>query len=265
MVLNYLAIMSGSAVLLTFGIIFLLFRKKKFREILKYVTIGFFVAFLDIIVEYLGTTTHHWVYHESIYFLFNFIPVELFFLFFSAGVLLRFIFLNINKIKMPIKSNAIFYILILLTALEYVREIYQNTNPSMLPLAVLIGLWGVLNIPERDREGSLILALIAAGADWLSETVIISSGSYGYSGGFSLHIPIIYGLFTLGLLAVIGKLHKLDNFLDSPIISNLLKLFGVYRDKYTKKIVKAKDLVADKIRDKTTDLIRRTNKVFDKR
>jgi len=121
---GYLTLLSGFAVVLTVTILILLFRKKDFREIMKYCAIGLLVAFIDIIVEYLGTSTGHWTYNESVYFIINLIPIELVFLFFSAGVILRFIFLNLNKIKIPVKANAIFYILILIVFLLYVRGVY---------------------------------------------------------------------------------------------------------------------------------------------
>ncbi len=92
-------IISGFAVVITFVILAMLFRKKDLREIMKYCAIGLLVAFINIVVEYLGTNTGHWIYNESIYFIFNLIPIELIFLFFSAGVILRFMFLNLNKIK----------------------------------------------------------------------------------------------------------------------------------------------------------------------
>ncbi len=233
---GYLTIMSGFAIALTFVVLALLFRKKDFREIIKYCVIGFFVAFIDIIIEYLGTSTGNWTYNESIYFIFGLVPIELIFLFFSGGIILRFIFLNLNKIKIPLKANAIFYILILIVSLTYIREIYQESVTNMLPLTIIIGLWGISNISDKNKEGSLILAISAVIIDLISETIIISSGSYSYSNGFSLSTPIMYGLLTLGTLAVMERLHKLDKFLDHRFVKRLLKLFGVYRKKYTKKI-----------------------------
>ena len=170
---------------------------------MKYVVIGTIVALADIIIEFLGTSTHHWTYKESIYFLLGKIPIELVLLFFSAGIIARFIFIHLNQIKIPIRVNAMLYVLILITFLNYVREIYQQTTTTIIPLAILVGLWGIVNISERNREGALLLAILAAFADWISEVVIIGSGSYSYANGFNLSIPIIYGLFTLGLLAII--------------------------------------------------------------
>jgi hypothetical protein len=240
---GYLTILSVFAIASTAVVMFLLFRKKDFREIGKYCVIGSLVAFIDIIIEYLGTSTGHWTYNESIYFIFNLIPIELIFLFFSGGIMIRFIFLNISKIKIPVKANAIFYILILITFLMYVRELYQDPTASLLPLAIIIGLWGVSNISNENKDASLILAILAVIADLMFEIILISSGSYSYKGGFSFSIPMIYGLFTLGVLAVMEKTHKLDEFLDSVFVKNLLKLFGVYREKYTQKIVEAKEKI----------------------
>jgi len=237
--LGSLTIMSGFAVIFTLAILVMLFRKRDVREIMKYCAIGLLVSLIDIVVEYLGTSTGHWTYNESIYFIFNLIPIELIFLFFSAGVILRFIFLNTNKIKIPVRANAIFYVLILITFLIWVREVYQESATSILPLAILIGLWGISNISDKNKEGALILAILAVVADLISEIIVISSGSYSYKNGFSLSIPITYGLFTLGILAIMEKLHKLDEFLDHPFVKQILKLFGVYREKYAERFVKA--------------------------
>lgn len=238
--LGYLTILSVSAIASTLAIMFLLFRKKDFREIGKYCAIGLIVAFIDFVVEYLGTSTGHWIYNESVYFIFNLIPIELIFLFFSGGIMIRFIFLNINKIKIPVKANAIFYILILITFLMYVRELYQESTASLLPLAIIVGLWGISNISNDNKDASLILAILAAMTDLMFEIILIGNGSYSYRGGFQISIPMIYGLLTLGVLAVMEKSHKLDEFLDSVFIKNLLKLFGVYREKYTQKFVRVK-------------------------
>ena len=127
-----------------------------------------------------------------------------------------------------------------------VREIYQESVTDMLPLAIIIGLWGVSNISDKNKESSLILAISATVLDLAAEIIIIGSGSYDYANEFSISIPIIYGLITLGMLAVMERLHKLDKFLDCPFIIKLLKLFGVYRERYSGKIAKAKEKYADK-------------------
>ena len=241
--LGYLTILSVFAIASTAWVMFLLFRKKDFREIGKYCIIGSLVAFVDFVVEYLGTSTGHWVYNESVYFIFNLIPIELVFLFFSGGIMIRFIFLNINKLKIPVKTNAIFYVLILITFLMYVRELYQDSTSSLLPLAIIVGLWAISNISNDNKDASLVLAISAAMTDLMFEIILIGNGSYSYKGGFQISIPMIYGLLTLGVLAIMERLHKLDEFLDSPFIKNLLKLFGVYREKYTKKFVKAKEKI----------------------
>jgi hypothetical protein len=227
----------------TTAILFWLFRKKDFREIGKYCAIGLLVAFADIIIEYLGTNSGAWIYNESVYFIFDLVPIELVFLFFSGGIMIRFIFLNVNKFRILVKANAIFYILILITFLMYVRELYQGSAASLLPLAIIVGLWAMSNISNENKDASLVLAILAAMTDLMFEIILIGKGSYIYKDGFSFSIPIIYGLLTLGVLAVMEKSHKLDEFLDSSFIKKLLKLFGVYREKYTKKFVKAKEKI----------------------
>lgn len=241
--LGYLTILSVSAIVFVMLLLLLLFKNKNFKEIIRYCEMGFIAAFADFIIEYLGTLNGHWTYNESVYFIFELVPIELVFLFFSAGVIARLIFLNIKKIKIPIKANGILYILILVALLMYIRELYQEPVSDMLPFAILVGLWGITNISERNRESALLLAVLAVVLDLVSEVIIIGSGSYNYVYGFSFHIPLIYGLETLGLLAVMEKLNKLDKFLDNPFVRKILKLFGIYRKRYEKKMKKMRILL----------------------
>ncbi len=236
--LDYLTILSVSAIVFSMLLLLLLFKNKNFKEIIKYWEIGFIAAFTDFIFEYFGTLNGHWTYNESIYFIFDLIPIELVFLFFSAGVIARLIFLNIKKIKIPIKANGILYILILVALLMYIRELYQEPVSDMMPFAIVVGLWGITNISDRNRESALLLAILAVVADLVFEVIIIGSGSYNYANSFSFHIPLIYGLETLGLLAVMEKLNKLDKFLDHPFVRKILKLFGIYRKRYENKLKK---------------------------
>ncbi len=233
--------MSGFAVLFTFVLWFVLLRKKDFREIVRYYAIGLLVAFIDFVFEYMGTSTGHWKYNESLYFILGLIPIELVFLFFSAGVILRFISLNMNKIRIPVKANAIFYILILVAFLLWVRQAYMESETSMLPLAIVVGLWGISNISDRNKEAALVLGVVAVLIDFIAEIVIIESGSYDYRVGFSLSIALIYGLYTIGLLAVMERLYKLDRFLDQRVVRKFLRLFGIYRKKALKELEKDKD------------------------
>lgn len=212
--LGYLSILSGFAVIFTLTILFLVFKNKNFMEIMKYCAIGFIVALVDFIFEYFGTVTGHWTYNESGFFIFHLVPIELVFLFFSAGVIARFVFLNVKKVKFPIKTNVIFYILILFAFFMYIGELYREPRADMMPLAILVGLWGISNISERNRESALVLAILAAFIDLIAEIIVIGSGSYRYSNGFSFNISIIYGLYTLGVLATMEKLNRLDSFLD---------------------------------------------------
>lgn len=249
--LGDLTIVSGLSVILPAIIITLLAKGGKNREILKYCLVGILVAAIDFVIEYLGTGSGAWVYHESLYFILGRIPLELPLLFFSAGIVARFIFDNIRNIKLPVKSNAIFYVAILAAAIFYARLAYQGNFSSELNvvLAILIGLWGLANISTINRDASIVLATIAALADWTAETVIISTGGYTYQTGFSLIIPLIYGLYTLGLLAIMEQLHRLDAFLDSRTVRNLLRLFGIYREIYVRKFEEARENISKKIKD----------------
>jgi hypothetical protein len=248
--LGYLTILSASAIIFTVALMVYLFKNKNFREIVKCCAIGTLVAAVDFIFEYFGTLNSHWTYNESIYFIFDLVPIELVFLFFSAGVIARFIFLNIEKLRFPIRTNAIFYTLILSAAILYIRDLYMEPFPDMMPLAILIGLWGISNISERNRESSLVLAILAAIVDFIAEIIVIGSGSYSYSNGFSFYVPLIYGLYTLGLLAIMEKLNRLDRFLDHPVVRNILKVLGIYRKKYKKKLKNVEKKITKRINGK---------------
>lgn len=249
--LGDLTIVSGLSVILPAIIIALLARGGKIREILKYCLVGLLVAAIDFVVEYFGTGASAWTYHESLYFILGRIPIELPLLFFSAGIVARFIFSNLRYIRLPVKSNAIFYAAILAAATFYARLAYQGNFSSEfnIILAVLIGLWGIANISIVNRDSAIVLATIAFLADWVAETIIISSGGYTYQTGFSLVVPLIYGLYTLGLLAVMEQLHKLDDFLDSGAVRNLLRLFGIYREMYVQKFEEVREHISRKIKD----------------
>ena len=249
--LGDLTIVSGLSVILPIIIIVILAKSGKTREILKYCLVGLLVAAVDFVVEYLGTGSGAWVYHESLYFILGHIPIELPLLFFSAGIVARFIFSNIRNIKLPVRSNAIFYVAILAAAIFYTRLAYQGNFSSELNviLAILIGLWGLANISAVNRDASIVLATIAALADWITETVIIGTGGYTYQNGFSLLVPLIYGLYTLGLLAIMEQMHRLDAFLDSHAVRNLLRLFGIYRERYVQKFEEVREHISKKIKD----------------
>lgn len=247
---GYLTILTVIGILGTLAILMFCLKVKDFREMIKYSIIGSLVAIADFIIEYFGTSVGNWTYNESIYFIIDLVPIELVFLFFSAGVFARFIFINANKIKMPFKANGIFYILILISLAMWIREIYMEPIANMLPLSIIIGLWGISNIKENNKESALLLALIAVITDVILETIIIGSGSYVYKAGFGIEIPITYGLLTLGLLGIMEKLHKLDDFLDRPSVKNILKMFGVYRKRYEKEFNKVKRNITKKVKKK---------------
>jgi len=221
--LDYLTILSIIGLVLAFLIFSFLLIKKDFREIRIYCTMGLIAALIDLVSEYLGTSMGHWTYNESVYFIFDLVPIELLFIFFSGTVIGAFLFQNFNKIKIPIKANTILYILIIVAFLFYIRNIYLESLADMMPLAIVFGLWGIINISEKNRPSALIVAILAAILDFVSEVIIIGSGSYSYKNGFSICIPILYGLIIIGMLAILEKMNKLDGFLDYPIIKKITK------------------------------------------
>jgi len=207
-VTGYLTILSGFSLIVSLIIFGHVFRKKDFGEILKYSIIGFIIAAIDFIVEYAGTSRGAWTYNESVYFVFDLIPIELVILFFTGGVLLRFVFLNANKITIPIKLNTILYILILIMAILYAINSYLGIETTVMSLSVMVGLWGLFNISDKNKKSAILVAIFVAVVDFVTEVIIIGSGSYDYINGFSIDVPVVYGLFTLGMLALIEKFDK---------------------------------------------------------
>lgn len=229
--LYYLTILSAFGSFLASLILIGFVVKKDFNEAKKYFSIGLIGAFIDFVFEYLGTSVGHWSYNESVYFIFNLIPIELVFLFFSGSIIAMFLFLNLNKIRNPIKPDVILYALILIAFVFYLREIYQESFADILPLSILIGLWGISNISSKNRTNALLIALVAVVLDLLVELVIIGSGSYSYRNGFYFGIPMSYGLFVLGILGTVEKIQKFDWSSNYPFIRKLLKLFGLSKRK----------------------------------
>ena len=136
--LGDLAILSGVAAILPVVIFVLLAKRGQSREILKYALTGFIVALIDFVVEYFGTSTATWTYHQSLYLILGAIPIELPLLFFSGSVVARFLFLNINKIKIPFRLNVILYVLMLASALAYAREAYLGHYPGNIHIVLTV-------------------------------------------------------------------------------------------------------------------------------
>ena len=111
----------------------------------------------------------------------------------------------------------------------YIRELYLGIRTYELVVAVPIGLWGILNIREKNREAAFAIALLAIISDLVIETLIIGAGGYHYANGFTLLIPMTYGMLVLGMLGLIEQSHRLDAMLDAPQIQKLLRIFGVQR------------------------------------
>ena len=72
---------------------------KNYSILSDYLLFGSLAAVLDIFVEFAGTYNDFWGYNESYYFLFNLIPIELPFMFFTAAVIGKFIHSNLYKLN----------------------------------------------------------------------------------------------------------------------------------------------------------------------
>ncbi|MFP4045950.1 MAG: hypothetical protein ACLFS3_02735 [Candidatus Aenigmatarchaeota archaeon] len=239
----HLTILSGLSVFAAVAIFLFLLKNRKQMESLKFFLLGTLVMTIDFLVEYAGTSSGLWTYHQSVFFVVGLVPVELMFLFFSAGVMAGFLFTRMNKLKIPLRVNTIFYLLISIGLILYARQIYLTNSGTIFYISIIIGLWGFYNISERNKESALVLAILAMIVDVIAEEVVIGSGGYSYLHGFDISIPMTYGLLTLGLLAVMEKLHKLDEFLEHPVVRKLLRLLGVKREQYKKKFSDVKNRV----------------------
>ncbi len=227
--LGYMTILAGIVTALAMIVLIYSATKLNFRDTSKYIFVGLLLAAIDFIAEYSGTYWGQWHYVDSIYFIKGLVPIELIFLFFSCGVLLRYVFMNVSKIKAPIKLNTLLYLTTIFALAIYVRELYLGLDTYQLVFAVPIGIWGILNIKEKNRTAAFAIALLVMAFDLIFETIIIKAGGYSYSYNFTLLIPMAYGMLALGLLGLIEQMHKLDDFLNRPAIRRLLKSLGVYR------------------------------------
>jgi hypothetical protein len=102
------------------------------------------------------------------------------------------------------------YLTIIFSTIAFLVGRYLGFRVSSLLIAVPVGIWGMLNIREKNRPGAFLIVLIIAGFDFLAESIIISAGGYSYKCGYTLLTPLMYGLFVLGILGIIERLNKLD-------------------------------------------------------
>ena len=244
----HLTILSILAVVLAGAVLFFLLKERRWLRFLKFFILGTFAMLVDFILEYTGTSHGMWTYHQSIFFVFDLVPIELMFLFFSAGVLAAFAYTRMNEINIPVRVNTILYFAVIITFLHYTRSIYMTGSGKLLYLSIAIGLWGFYNISEKNKEGALVLALMAVVVDFVAEKIVIGGGGYSYQYGFDISIPITYALLTLGVLALLEKLDKLDKLLDHPLIKKILKVVGVKREEYKKRFKEVRDAVKERMK-----------------
>lgn len=225
------------------------------KDALKFLLTGAIVGIIDFLIEYLGTSTSNWAYFQSNYYVFGLVPLELPLLFFAGGIMARHVYIWSSKFEKPIKSNTLFFLLILLGTFLYTRAIYLLESPiSILYVAAPIGLWGICNIPsENNRVSALVFATLIAAVDTFAEMFVIHSGGYDYVNGFSFDIPIIYALFALGVFGLMEKMDVLDRFFEHPLSKSILRTAGVKRNMYRKKVRKT----VKRVREKANHIIKK--------
>ena len=205
--------------------------KKNYSIISDYLLFGLLAAVLDIFVEFAGTYNDFWNYNESYYFLFNLIPIELPFMFFTAAVIGKFIHSNLKKVKYNLQLNLLFGILSILGLILYIRSnILMGIDESLLIFTIPLGLWGFNTFKsDLDKSSVITVALFVAILDYVVEVIIISTGSYDYYQGFKLITPLNYFLLTIAFLGLMEKFDKSKSILNNKLIVFITKLFGVKR------------------------------------
>ena len=205
--------------------------KKNYSIISDYLLFGSLAAVLDIFVEFAGTYNDFWNYNESYYFLFNLIPIELPFMFFTAAVIGKFIHSNLKKVKYNLQLNLLFGILSILGLILYIRSnILMGIDESLLVFTIPLGLWGFNTFKsDLDKSSVITVALFVAILDYIVEVIIISTGSYDYYQGFKLITPLNYFLLTIAFLGLMEKFDKSKTILNNKLIVFITKLFGVKR------------------------------------
>ncbi len=228
--MDYLLALSLFAGVCTVIVLSYLIYSKEWTLFLKAGIIGFLIAGLDLIVEYLGTTNGFWKYNNSLWFLFGHVPIELMILFFSVGFVGVIVYANAHKVKqrLPLKSNYLLYIsmLALVTIFLHNLFMYGQWNDVVL-IAIPIGLWGLLNVKPEHREPVIFFAVIIFVIDFVLEILITKSGSYGYTNGFQLSTPMFYSLMLIGGCGLFERMNKLDDFLEAKVVSKILKAVGI--------------------------------------
>jgi len=111
-----------------------------------------------------------------------------------------------ENFEIPVSHNIILYILMVIFLIPMIMTMSEGKFPDMFALSALVGLWGILNVSEKNRRNVILMVAIFIAADWMFETTIIGRGVYSYNTDFSMDISLAHGLFALGLLALIEKL-----------------------------------------------------------
>ncbi len=168
---------------------------------------GLIVCIADLIIELIGTHTEAWTYHVSHLFVFKTVPIELPILFSSSGVWLGGLYLWIKRSQRQLSLDlcllTITTLALLICGLSYIGD-----QPlRMIVFTIPFGFWGFSKLKTEERQAlSVIIASLAAVADWFIETWAVGSGNYGYREGFTVETPLTYALLTLGFMGLLEVL-----------------------------------------------------------
>ena len=179
-------------------------KSKNYSIISSYLFFGSLAAVLDIVVEYAGTYNLFWTYNESLYFIFDLVPVELPAIFFTSAVIGKFLHSKIKDVKWKLNVNLIFLLLSLMGFTIYLlSNLVFETDDSLILFTLPIGIWGFNTFKDESHKSILLLIALFVGLiDFYIELWIINSGNYDYSAGFKLITPINYFLLTLAMFGL---------------------------------------------------------------
>lgn len=180
------------------------------------IIIGFIAMVLDIIVEYKGVSADEWVY-PSRRLSFRKIPFELLIIFFSAGVLITFIF---SCFRTPIIEAgfvassgivglSIVQIVLLSTGAYFTIQYFRRKCRTMIFAALPISIALYLAFPE---PWILVFSILPMYTDYYLEKKLVKSAhiEYGdYDEKVALGVAISYfpvTIFTLGIVALVYSL-----------------------------------------------------------
>ncbi|MDP6869355.1 MAG: hypothetical protein QGI21_01095 [Candidatus Poseidoniaceae archaeon] len=177
---------------------------------------GMILCFMDLAVELVGTSIGKWEYGDSNFFINSAVPIELLPIFFSLGFTLTFIHYGLTKLEINMPLDFVFIFMIILGLLVYVLRAINGDRVTLLMISVPLGLWGFSQFSdEKIAAYSLLISIVVGLIDYVIEVIIISSGNYGYSGGYRVETPLTYTMVALAIFGALERYRQSRKVVDS--------------------------------------------------